>query len=150
MKDSFVIYLGHHGDKSAQVADIILPTPAYTEKSSTYINMEGKTLQTTKCYHPIGESKDEWKIFRALSNEINKDLKFSNIEELRLEIINDYEVFKELNTLPQIKNLDFNFEEKIKSRNLQFNINNFYMTDSISRASETMAKCTKEILNKVA
>ena len=146
-QNSFVVYIGHHGDKGAHIADVILPAPAFPEKSSTFVNMEGRVMQTTKCYHPIGESKDEWKIFRALSNEINNDLKFNNIEELRLEIINDYEVFKELNTLPQIKNLDFKFEEKIKSRNLQFNINNFYMTDSISRASETMAKCTKEILN---
>ena len=72
MKEAFVVYIGHHGDSGAHIADVILPAPAFPEKSSTFVNMEGRVLQTTKCFHPIGDSKDEWKIFRALSNEINK------------------------------------------------------------------------------
>ena len=150
LEDSFVVYIGHHGDSGAQNANIILPAPAFPEKSSTFVTMEGRVLQTTKCYHPIGDSKDEWKIFRALSNEINKDLKFDNLQELRAEIINNFDILKELNTLPEFKNLDFKSPKVIGSKNIKFNINNFYMTDSISRSSETMAKCTKEILNKVA
>ena len=112
--------------------------------------MEGRVLQTTKCFHPIGDSKDEWKIFRALSNKINKNLNFNNLEELRIEIINNFAIFKELNTLPHFKSINFKASKEIVSKNVEFNINNFYMTDSISRASVTMAKCTKEILNKVA
>jgi len=149
LEEAFVIYIGHHGDSGAHVADIILPSPAFPEKSSTFVNMEGRVMQTTKCFHPIGESKDEWKIFRALSNEINKVLKFNNLEELRKEIINDFKILKELNTLPTTLGLDFRSIKNVDSRNIKFNINNFYMTDCISRASETMAKCTKENLYKV-
>ena len=83
LSGAFVVYLGHHGDTSAQFADIILPTPAYTEKTSTYINMEGRVLQTTRCYHPLGKSKEEWKIFRALSNNFTKKLQFNNLSELK-------------------------------------------------------------------
>ncbi len=147
-KDCYVVYIGHHGEQGASMADIILPSPAYTEKTSTYVNMEGRVLQTTKCHNPLGQAKEEWKIFRALSNSFKNFLKFNNIQDLRNELIIEYPIFSELFTLPQINN-SFKFDEpgKIASRELIYNINNFYMNDVISRSSETMAKCTKEILN---
>ena len=147
-KDCYVVYIGHHGEQGASMADIILPSPAYTEKTSTYVNMEGRVLQTTKCHNPIGQAKEEWKIFRALSNSFKNFLKFNNIQDLRNELIIEYPIFSELFTLPKINN-SFKFDEpgKIASRELNYNINNFYMNDVISRSSETMAKCTKEILN---
>ena len=148
LKDSFVVYIGHHGDSGAHIANVVLPSPAFPEKSSTFVNMEGRVLQTTKCFHPIGDAKDEWKIFRALSNQINNHLKFNNLQELRLELINNFENLKELNKLPQFQKLKLLSSKEVSSKKIKFNINNFYMTDSISRASETMAKCTKEILNK--
>ena len=150
LEDGFIVYLGHHGDVLAQLADIVLPTPAYTEKSSTYMNMEGRVLQTTRCYHPLGVSKEEWKIFRALSNNFSQKLKFNNLSELRNEIANIFPVFKEINNLPSSSKLNFGSSSKIENRVLEYNIKNFYMTDVISRASITMANCSREILNKVA
>ena len=150
LEGAFIVYLGHHGDDLAQLADIVLPSPAYTEKSSTYMNMEGRVLQTTRCYHPLGASKEEWKIFRALSNNFSQKLKFNNLSELRNEISNLFPVFKEINNLPSSSKLDFGSSTKIEDRVLEYNIKNFYMTDAISRASITMANCTREILNKVA
>ena len=150
LEGAFIVYLGHHGDDLAQLADIVLPSPAYTEKSSTYMNMEGRVLQTTRCYHPLGVSKEEWKIFRALSNNFSQKLKFNNLSELRNEISNLFPVFKEINYLPPSSKLDFGSSTKIEDRVLEYNIKNFYMTDVISRASITMANCTREILNKVA
>ena len=150
LEGAFIVYLGHHGDDLAQLADIVLPSPAYTEKSSTYMNMEGRVLQTTRCYHPLGVSKEEWKIFRALSNNFSQKLKFNNLSELRNEISNLFPVFKEINYLPPSSKLDFGSSTKIEDRVLEYNIKNFYMTDVISRASITMANCSREILNKVA
>ena len=150
LEGAFIVYLGHHGDDLAQLADIVLPSPAYTEKSSTYMNMEGRVLQTTRCYHPLGASKEEWKIFRALSNNFSQKLKFNNLSELRNEISNLFPVFKEINNLPFSSKLDFGSTAKIENRVLEYNIKNFYMTDVISRASITMANCSREILNKVA
>ena len=150
LEGAFIVYLGHHGDDLAQLADIVLPSPAYTEKSSTYMNMEGRVLQTTRCYHPLGASKEEWKIFRSLSNNFSQKLKFNNLSELRNEISNLFPVFKEINNLPSSSKLDFGSSTKIENRVLEYNIKNFYMTDVISRASITMANCSREILNKVA
>ena len=98
LKDSFVIYIGHHGDEGANNADIILPSPAFPEKTSTFVNIEGRVLQTTKCFNPIGEAKEEWKIFRALSQEFKEQLKFNNLKELRQEIIKNFPHLNQLNT----------------------------------------------------
>ena len=147
---SFIVYIGHHGDTGANIADVVLPAPAFPERSSTFVNMEGRVIQSTKCFHPLGNSKDEWKIFRALSDEFNKSLRFNNLGELRLEIIEKFPNLKQLNVLPNREKLTFGSSLEIQKKEIKYNISNFYMTDSISRSSETMAKCTKEILNKVA
>ena len=125
LEGAFIVYLGHHGDDLAQLADIVLPSPAYTEKSSTYMNMEGRVLQTTRCYHPLGASKEEWKIFRALSNNFSQKLKFNNLSELRNEISNLFPVFKEINNLPSSSKLDFGSSTKIENRVLEYNIKIF-------------------------
>ncbi len=147
---SFIVYLGHHGDQSAHFADIILPTPAYTEKYSTYVNMEGRVLQTSRCYLPLGASKEEWKIFRALDNHFTKKLNFNNFNELRSNIIKDFSIFKQINNLPNTHEMDFGSIKKIQDRKIEYNIKNFYMNDVISRSSKTMSQCSREILNLVA
>ena len=149
LEKSFLIYMGHHGDKSAQMADIILPTPAFTEKSSTFINMEGRVLQTSKCYHPLGQSKEEWKIFRSLSNNFFNKLKFNNLSELREEIISKFPIFRQINVLPSINKVNYGSPSQIKNRIIDYNIKNFYMNDVISRHSITMANCSREILNEI-
>ena len=150
LKDSFIIYVGHHGDEGANNADIILPSPAFPEKTSTFVNIEGRVLQTTKCFNPIGEAKEEWKIFRALSQEFKEQLKFNNLKELRQEIIKKFPHLNQLNILPNKSEVNFGKSHIIDNNETEYNIKNFYMTDSISRASVNMANCTKEILNRVA
>ena len=150
LKNAFVVYLGHHGDKAASIADIILPTPAYTEKSSTYMNIEGRVIQTNKCHNPLGEAREEWKIFRVLSNLLSQKLKFNNISELRNEITNKYNQFSYLNDINPIREITCDKTHKLNDIKIKYNISNFYMNDSISRSSETMALCTKDILNKAA
>ena len=148
LEGSFVVYCGHHGDVNAQHANIILPTPAYTEKSSTFMNIEGRTIQTSRCHNPLGEAKEEWKIFRVLSDLLNCDIQFNNLNDVRKKLINENKNFLALLEINNSSNLSFSSKQEIKNQNLSYNINNFYMNDSISRASETMANCTHEILNK--
>ena len=90
---SFVVYCGHHGDVNAQHANIILPTPAYTEKSSTFMNIEGRAIQTSRCHNPLGEAKEEWKIFRVLSDLLNCDIQFNNLNDVRKKLINENKIF---------------------------------------------------------
>ena len=148
LKDAFVVYLGHHGDRGALAADVILPTPAYTEKSSTYVNTEGRVIQTSKCIGPIGEAKEEWKVFRVLSESFNKAIEFNNLEQLREKLLILNPLFSKLFDITKINKIDFASNDIIQEREINYNIKNFYMTDVISKSSETMAKCTKEIFNK--
>jgi NADH-quinone oxidoreductase subunit G len=148
LKGSFVVYFGHHGDLNAQHADIILPTPAYTEKSSTFMNVEGRVIQTSRCHNPLGAAKEEWKIFRVLSDLFGFDIKLNNLNDVRKKIVDYNKNFVELMEVHNSSNLSFASKETIEEHNVSYNITNFYMNDSISRSSETMAKCTNEILNK--
>jgi len=148
LEGSFVVYCGHHGDLNAQHADIILPTPAYTEKSSTFMNIEGRVIQTSRCHNPLGDAKEEWKIFRVLSDLLDCGIKFNNLHDVRKKLVDDNKNFLELLEIHNSSNLSFASKETIKEHNISFNIANFYMNDSISRSSETMAKCTNEILDK--
>ncbi|MDC0498026.1 NADH-quinone oxidoreductase subunit NuoG [Alphaproteobacteria bacterium] len=145
---SFVVYCGHHGDVNAQHANIILPTPAYTEKSSTFMNIEGRAIQTSRCHNPLGDAKEEWKIFRVLSDLLHCNIKFNNLNDVRKKLINENNNFLALLEINNSSNLSFSSKKNIKDNNLFYNIHNFYMNDSISRSSETMANCTNEILNK--
>ena len=148
LEGSFVVYCGHHGDVNAQHANIILPTPAYTEKSSTFMNIEGRVIQTSRCHNPLGEAKEEWKIFRVLSDLLDCGIKFNNLNDVRKKLVDYNKNFLELLNVHNSSNLSFASKENLKEHNISLNIANFYMNDSISRSSETMAKCTSEILNK--
>ena len=83
-----------------------------------------------------------------MSNNIGGHLTFNNLEDLRKEICQKYPIFQLLNTLPSQSKINFGEHKKVNTRILDYTISNFYMTDVISRASITMAQCTKEILNK--
>ncbi len=61
------VYVGHHGDKGAARADIILPGAAYTEKAGLYVNFEGRVQQTRTAVPVLGDAREDWKIIRALS-----------------------------------------------------------------------------------
>ena len=115
------------------------------------MNIEGRVIQTTRCHKALGEAKEEWKIFRVLSDFFGKEIQFNNLTDLRKMLIKSHKQFEALLELPKNNNkITFGSKKLISDKIINYNIKNFYMNDSISRASETMAKCTKEILGKVA
>ena len=82
-KDKFVVYQGSHGDRGAEIADIILPGAAYTEKNGLFINLEGKLQKAYKASYPPGDAREDWVIFKDLANMIKKPLSYSNVKNLR-------------------------------------------------------------------
>lgn len=82
-KDCFVVYQGHHGDAGAQMADVVLPGAAYTEKQATYVNTEGRAQQTLMAVSPPGMAREDWKIIRALSEVLGEGLPYDNLDEIR-------------------------------------------------------------------
>ena len=57
---AFVIYQGHHGDRGAARADVVLPGAAYTEKDATYVNTEGRVQLGRRAVFPPGEAREDW------------------------------------------------------------------------------------------
>ncbi len=142
----FRVYFGHHGDEGAMKSDIILPTPLYTEKNGIFVNIEGRPQEAKKCHNPIGSAKEEWSIIKKLSDEFSFVFEPNTFEQLRSELLKKYtklSIFHEIlsndNASPIITDIEF---EDCKP---QYPINNFYMSDIISKNSVTMAKCVEEI-----
>ena len=65
-RDAFVVYQGHHGDLGAQLADVCLPGSAYTEKSTTWVNTEGRSQLGRAAVPPPGAAREDWKIIRCV------------------------------------------------------------------------------------
>ncbi|KAM6978189.1 NADH-ubiquinone oxidoreductase 75 kDa subunit, mitochondrial-like [Tautogolabrus adspersus] len=153
-KDSFIIYQGHHGDVGATMADIILPGAAYTEKCSTYVNTEGRAQQTKVAVTPPGMAREDWKIIRSISELAGVKLPYDSLEEVRDRLAEvspnlvRYDDVEEANYFKQANELSKAVNQAVLSEPLvppQLTVKDFYMTDPISRASQTMAKCVKAV-----
>ena len=145
-KNAFVIYIGHHGDKTAEIADIILPAPAFTEKNATYVNLEGRVQNTFAAIDKLGQAKIDWQIILDLAKLTGVKLQYSNLNEIRKKISKINPVF--INT--GLKNNDNVFKYSLKQTSFfQDKIDekalDYYLTNSICRNSITMKKCSKII-----
>ena len=146
LSSSFVIYQGHHGDAGAHVADVILPGAAYTEKSATFVNTEGRVQRGTKAVFPPGNAREDWTIIRALSDHLGHCLPYDSVGALRERMIEINDIFSMPNQIIPSRWGTFGADTGVSAKPFLNPIVNFYMTDPISRASETMANCTRDIL----
>ncbi len=146
--NEFVVYQGSHGDRGAEIADIVLPSATYTEQEGLYENLEGRVQECKKASYPIGEALEDWKIFNRIIKKMGLN-DTTNFDQLRKEVLNSIPNFSELNELPknvESKNskIQSNFvSEKITIRELDY-----YYTNSISRSSKTMSEC-RQIRQKI-
>ena len=140
--NEFVVYQGSHGDRGAEIADIVLPSAAFTEQSGLYENLEGRVQECRKASYPIGEALEDWKIFNLILKKLEKNDKLLNFDSLRKETLSLIPNFTEINELPsfddsKVTNTSpYFFSEIIKIRELDY-----FFTNSISRASKTMSEC---------
>ena len=151
---SFVIYQGHHGDRGADAADVILPGAAYTEKNAIYVNSEGRPQAALRAVFPPGDAREDWKIIRALAGKMGLNLGFDNIEELRAAMAIAAPIFNNLGSIRAANWQDY--RELVKAETataispenhsaVHFTaaIADFYRTCPISRASPTLQKCSQ-------
>lgn len=148
LKSAFVIYQGHHGDRGAALADVVLPGASYAEKSGTYVNAEGRVQRSLQAAAPPGEAKEDWKIIRALSEKLGLALPYNTLEDIRTRLVEVNPVFEEIDQIQRTSWNEFGHEGSLLSDPFEPIIKNFYMTDSISRHSITMAKCTQDLLER--
>ena len=137
-KNEFIIYVGSHGDKGAEIADIILPGSAYTEQSGHYTNLEGKIQKAFKASYPPGEAKEDWQIINEIAEEINNRKLFNDKEELESSMFNFLNLKKEKQKIDLKKNI---LDEEFNNEDLKIELKNYYFSNVIARSSKTMLEC---------
>ena len=142
-KNEFVIYQGSHGDKGAEIADIILPGSAYTEQDGYFTNLEGKIQKAYKASYPPGEAKEDWQIFNDLAEVMNNRKLFNDKDELESSMLNYIKLQKENKKLDnkEIPNPSFQNEK------LNIQLKDYYFSNVIARSSKTMIDCNNSQLN---
>ncbi|THG41639.1 NADH-quinone oxidoreductase subunit NuoG [Sphingomonas olei] len=142
----FKVYVGHHGDKGAAAADVVLPGASYAEKSGTYVNLEGRVQRGNRAVFAPGDAREDWTIFRALSEKLGAVLPFDTLDELRAAMALDCpELANEgLVTFPWAPpSLDTAAQGTLEG----YPIKDFYLTNAICRASPTMQRCSAELVH---
>tara|TARA_B100000929_G_scaffold160809_2_gene127171 strand:- start:2821 stop:4875 length:2055 start_codon:yes stop_codon:yes gene_type:complete len=141
-KNEFIIYQGSHGDKMAQIADVVLPSPAYTEQNGLFMNLEGRLQKAVKATHPIGNSKEDWKIFNLLNKRVKNNELFKNYKELLEDTTSKIKNNKNFDSLPIIETKNIKFKEgELTSEEIPIKKIDYYFSNAIARASKTMSDC---------
>lgn len=141
---TFVIYQGSHGDRGAHRADVILPGAAYTEKSATYVNTEGRAQMTAQVVFPPGEAKEDWKIIRALSGITGQTLPYDTLDALRAAMYKSAPMLLRLDSVSPADDgavaAMAKAAGKLGDEPFTAIIDDFYLTNPIARASAVMAE----------
>ena len=145
-KDEFIIYQGSHGDKGAEIADIILPGSAYTEQDGYFTNLEGKIQKAYKASYPPGDAKEDWQIINELAELMNNRKLFNDKDELESSMLNYLNLEKEKQANEDDKNTKTD-ENEFKSETLNIVVKDYYFSNVIARSSKTMVDCNNSKLN---
>ncbi len=143
---TFVIYQGHHGDAGAHVADVILPGAAYTEKDATYVNTEGRPQLALRAVFPPGDAREDWAIFRALSGALGSPLPYNDLDALRDAMIEAVPHLGDIELLSGATWGTFGQAGEMDEMPFASPVQNYYHTNPIARASQTMARCIEELM----
>jgi len=143
--DSIIVYIGHHGDKGAHAADVILPAAAFSEKPGTYVNTEGRVQFAEKAVFAPGDAREDWTILRAMADALGVTVGFDSFAELRGAMAAEVpalgqEGLANYGALPKGK-------AGAKGTVEAYPIKDFYLTNPIARASGTMQRCSAELLH---
>ena len=144
--DAFTVYIGTHGDAGAHRADVILPASAYTEKSGTYVNTEGRVQMTGRAGFAPGDAREDWAIVRALSDVLGHRLPFDSLAQLRARLYADHPHFAAIDQIAAGDPVSIARIAKLGGRlgkdAFVPAVKDFYLTNPIARASAVMAECS--------
>jgi NADH-quinone oxidoreductase subunit G len=145
---AFKVYIGHHGDRGAASADLVLPGAAYSEKHGTWVNIEGRVQRGERAVFPPGDAREDWTILRAVSDLVGKPLPFDRFDQLRAAMVKDHPelgidgVIDMTWAPPKL--------DAAASGPISYPIRDFYLTNAICRASPTLRRCSEELVQGVA
>ncbi len=146
--NSLIVHIGHHGDKAAHAADVILPAAAFSEKDGTYVNTEGRVQFSEKAVFAPGEAREDWTILRALADAFGVTVGFDSFDELRAAMIAEVpalgaEGLADYGAIPAIA------DHAPASGVIGYAVKDRYLTNAIGRASPTLQRCSAELIHGV-
>jgi len=146
---AYKVYIGHHGDKGAKQADMILPGASYAEKHGTFVNIEGRVQRGERATFPPGDAREDWTIFRALSDLLGNPLPFDRFDQLRAAMIADTPALGQdgIVDIPWSPPKLDGAAKTGAEDTLAYPIWDFYLTNAICRASPTMRRCSEELIH---
>ncbi len=143
---AFVVYIGTQGDRGASRADVVLPGAAYPEKSSIYVNTEGRVQMAARASFPPGDAKEDWAILRALSDVLKHKLPYDSLQALRQAL---YKAYPHMMRIGQIATGNAADIQKLAALGGTADkapfgpgIEDYYFTNAIARSSAVMAECS--------
>ena len=143
---AFTVYVGTHGDAGAHRADVILPGAAYTEKSGTFVNTEGRVQMANRAGFAPGDAREDWAVLRALSDVLGKKLPFDSLAQLRSRLYADHPHFAAIDRIATPDAGAVARAAKLGGRlgkgAFTSAVKDFYLTNPIARASAVMAECS--------
>jgi NADH-quinone oxidoreductase subunit G len=142
------VYVGHHGDKGAHAADVILPAAAWPEKDFTTVNTEGRVQRSDKAVFAPGDAREDWSIFRALADTLGVSVGFDNFAQCRAAMVAAVPALGTEGIASygwSVPKLD----AKPAKGPIPSPIKDFYLTNAICRASPTMQRCSEELVHGV-
>ena len=150
LKNKFVIYQGTHGGESSQIADVVLPGAAYSEKNGSFVNLEGRVQKSFKASYPPGFAKEDWEIFLEISNHKNINLGFDSFESLRELMLKEHSRLGNYDQLPETDLDTIKIDRHVKKDfKVDIDLIDYYQSNIIARASTTMSECkNSKTLNK--
>jgi NADH-quinone oxidoreductase subunit G len=150
LKNKFVIYQGTHGGESSQIADVVLPGAAYSEKNGSFVNLEGRVQKSFKASYPPGFAKEDWEIFLEISNYKNINLGFDSFESLRELMLKEHSRLDNYDQLPETDLDTIKIDRHVKKDfKVDIDLIDYYQSNIIARASTTMSECkNSKTLNK--
>ncbi len=141
-ENEFIVYQGSHGDRGAEIADLVFPSAAFTEQNGLYENLEGRIQECKKASYPIGEALEDWKIFNLILKKLGKNENLLKIDLLRKEVLSSIPNFTKINELPNFSDKEFeNVSSEFFSEEIDIKELDYFYSNSISRASKTMSEC---------
>ena len=146
LSGSFKVYIGHHGDAGAAMADVVLPGASYAEKAGTYVNLEGRVQRSERAVFPPGDAREDWTILRALSDVLGATLPFDDFAGLRRAMATEVPALG-VEGLADYGWSVPNLSAVPTGEIVNYPIQDFYLTNAICRASPTMQQCSREILH---
>lgn len=144
----FVVYIGTHGDLGVRHADVILPAAAYTEKAGTWVNLEGRVQRSEAAVPPPGDAREDWTILRALSDVVGQRLPYDSLSALRARMATQWPHLARTGLTPIPWEMPAKAGIALRGGEIALPVGNYYLTNPIARASETMAACVRDILGQ--